>query len=330
MPRGAVLLTPACSTDIKGKDGSHFPALETSFNLPPPALAEERSRSSTKPAGAASASYRPLSPASPVLTSWTRPDTSQAKESFALPPPPTRSRKIIQMKPQPPEIDTPISKESSPKAAEKGVTTSNVVGAGRKKQPSATSVAGRKIARKTAHSLIERRRRSKMNEEFAASIEYLRYLEQCVTDLKKNAAGPTMPLASRPSAAECYHASLSPEISSDNEDQDMDDAEESPSPILTAIPQQQPFPSFNSPSIEPHQQFSYPSTSNSISPPLDPTGRNLSFSSYSSLTSPALLPQLYGSRELDQEATEALLLLNTDRRNASHGRGISVKDLLSS
>lgn len=36
----------------------------------------------------------------------------------------------------------------------------------KKKQPSATSVAGRKIARKTAHSLIERRRRSKMNEEF--------------------------------------------------------------------------------------------------------------------------------------------------------------------
>jgi hypothetical protein len=34
------------------------------------------------------------------------------------------------------------------------------------KQPSATSAAGRKVARKTAHSLIERRRRSKMNEEF--------------------------------------------------------------------------------------------------------------------------------------------------------------------
>ncbi len=29
-----------------------------------------------------------------------------------------------------------------------------------------TTAAGRKIARKTAHSLIERRRRSKMNEEF--------------------------------------------------------------------------------------------------------------------------------------------------------------------
>ena len=37
----------------------------------------------------------------------------------------------------------------------------------KKKQPS-TSMAGRKIARKTAHSLIERRRRSKMNEEFGA------------------------------------------------------------------------------------------------------------------------------------------------------------------
>lgn len=38
---------------------------------------------------------------------------------------------------------------------------------GRKKQNNNNSTAaGRKIARKTAHSLIERRRRSKMNEEF--------------------------------------------------------------------------------------------------------------------------------------------------------------------
>ena len=37
---------------------------------------------------------------------------------------------------------------------------------GKKKQASNTTAAGRKIARKTAHSLIERRRRSKMNEEF--------------------------------------------------------------------------------------------------------------------------------------------------------------------
>ncbi|EQK97536.1 Helix-loop-helix DNA-binding protein [Ophiocordyceps sinensis CO18] len=67
-----------------------------------------------------------------------------------------------------------------------------------------TDAAGRKLARKTAHSLIERRRRSKMNEEFAvlkamipactgemhklailqASIEYVRYLQDCVAKLK--------------------------------------------------------------------------------------------------------------------------------------------------
>lgn len=38
--------------------------------------------------------------------------------------------------------------------------------AGGKKKAAAGTSAGRKIARKTAHSLIERRRRSKMNEEF--------------------------------------------------------------------------------------------------------------------------------------------------------------------
>lgn len=45
-------------------------------------------------------------------------------------------------------------------------TGKNAAAPSKKKQPSSTSVAGRKIARKTAHSLIERRRRSKMNEEF--------------------------------------------------------------------------------------------------------------------------------------------------------------------
>ncbi|KAF2733209.1 hypothetical protein EJ04DRAFT_513417 [Polyplosphaeria fusca] len=44
------------------------------------------------------------------------------------------------------------------------------------------------------------------------------------------------------------------------------------------------------------------------------------------LTSPALGPQ--ADRE-DHEATEALLMLNTDRRSWSGARGMSVKDLLS-
>jgi hypothetical protein len=63
----------------------------------------------------------------------------------------------------------------------------------------------------------------------------------------------------------------------------------------------------------------------------------------SALTSPALIPQRgsIGERDLDQEATAALLMLNTDRRGIGSGvniassggvggRGMSVKDLLSS
>lgn len=69
------------------------------------------------------------------------------------------------MKPRPQEEPT------EPNAPDKSASASagkNPPGSGsKKKKPSATSAAGRKIARKTAHSLIERRRRSKMNEEFA-------------------------------------------------------------------------------------------------------------------------------------------------------------------
>lgn len=48
-----------------------------------------------------------------------------------------------------------------------GKGQNNIQTSGKRKgnNPNATA-AGRKIARKTAHSLIERRRRSKMNEEF--------------------------------------------------------------------------------------------------------------------------------------------------------------------
>ncbi|KIX94414.1 uncharacterized protein Z520_09800 [Fonsecaea multimorphosa CBS 102226] len=95
-------------------------------------------------------------------------------------------------------------------ATSSGGASSNATATNTKrKQPSATSAAGRKIARKTAHSIIERRRRSKMNEEFGvlkdmipacegvemhklailqAGIEYVRYLEGCVAQLKEENA----------------------------------------------------------------------------------------------------------------------------------------------
>ena len=85
-----------------------------------------------------------------------------SKDVFALPPPPTRSRKIIQMKPRGQEAEAMETHDANKNVSGKANTTP----APKKKQPSSTSVAGRKIARKTAHSLIERRRRSKMNEEF--------------------------------------------------------------------------------------------------------------------------------------------------------------------
>jgi hypothetical protein len=77
-----------------------------------------------------------------------------------------------------------------------------------------------------------------------------------------------------------------------------------------------------------HYSFSASSTT---SPALGPNAYEYARSVASigsALTSPALLPQ----RDMDHEATAALLMLNSDRRGthgSSSGRGMSVKDLLS-
>ncbi|KKP01215.1 hypothetical protein THAR02_06697 [Trichoderma harzianum] len=314
--------------------------------------------------------------------------TKEPKENtFALPPPPTRSRKIIQMKPrtQDTAAASASTKESSARAAGKAAAAKTAApgpdagaGAGgasakgesttKKKQPSATSAAGRKIARKTAHSLIERRRRSKMNEEFAllksmipactgemhklailqASIEYVRYLEDCVAKLK---AQQEQSQSSRPEAS---HSPLPPirefhpTFHEDPADVEMTDSEAAASPVFA--PQR--------PSVSPalhaqdsrHRQHSYSSVSTdqrhysysastTTSPAFGPqmfanngggTGYTHSSTSASgsTLTSPALLPQT----DLDHEATAALLMLNSDRRGATanNNRALSVRDLLSS
>lgn len=174
MPRPNLPPTPQPSTDITGKSSANAPPLENGFNLPPAALNGRGSiASSSGPSEAASdSSYRPPSPASPVAT--TKPSQSRkrsstasqqgsviTKDDYSLPPPPTRSRKIIQMKPKDAQ-ETPkaqTEKQDAKAPVEKAA-------GGKKKQSTNTTAAGRKIARKTAHSLIERRRRSKMNEEF--------------------------------------------------------------------------------------------------------------------------------------------------------------------
>lgn len=165
--------TPAPSTDITGKNGANAPHLEAGFTLPPAALASRGSvASSSGPSEAASdSSYRPLSPASPVATqksshsrkrsSTTAQQSIITKDDYSLPPPPTRSRKIIQMKPK--DTQDPPKPQTEANGAKAAAGTA---GGAKRKQAGNTTAAGRKIARKTAHSLIERRRRSKMNEEF--------------------------------------------------------------------------------------------------------------------------------------------------------------------
>lgn len=147
MPRTTCLPTPASSMDIVGKDGEsqYLPKDRNTFVLPPPAIAPA-------PSGDAAS------------------ETAPKASEYSLPPPPTRTRKIIQMTPKMQPTDGPADSSlgSVPaKARSAGASASSAKGkTAAKKQPSSTSQAGKRIARKTAHSVIERRRRSKMNEEF--------------------------------------------------------------------------------------------------------------------------------------------------------------------
>ncbi|KAE8452356.1 hypothetical protein EG329_001056 [Mollisiaceae sp. DMI_Dod_QoI] len=377
MPRPEPPPTPASSTEIKGKDGSQFTSLQMSFELPPPAVAgtesQPSSASSTKSSSASS--YHPTSPRSPAIPASEvvkirrRSSAAQAptKDAFALPPPPTRSRKIIQMKPrgQAEEVVETFNDVAKTPAGKTAAPTP------KKKQPSSTSVAGRKIARKTAHSLIERRRRSKMNEEFGvlkdmipactgemhklailqASIDYVRYLEDCVAKLKaennrSNATPTTEQQFSLPPPANRGTYGTTPrQYHSYDEQEDVEmGGSEQASPTYST-----PVPHSNRPSESPallpqdsrNRQDSYSSVStdqrhysfsasSTTSPALGPAAYEYARSAASvgsALTSPALLPQ----RDMDQEATAALLMLNSDRRGTQgsiSGRGMSVKDLL--
>ncbi|ATY63544.1 HLH transcription factor, putative [Cordyceps militaris CM01] len=286
----------------------------------------------------------------------------------------------------------PAAGKAAKSAANAGASGSGAAAAGGggggakagKKQPSATSAAGRKIARKTAHSLIERRRRSKMNEEFAvlknmipactgdmhklailqASIEYIRYLEDCVSQLKAqhgsehrgdvSASGNPLPSIRE------FH----PTFHGEPADVDMSDSE-AVSPTFTArrasedqhnhnhhhypapaAPTHQPsvspalhpqdarprHHSYSSSSAVPdyrhHGSFTLSATPSPAFGPQrhGPYARSSTSTSASTVTSPALNPQT----ELDQEATAALLMLNNDRRGTTaNARGLSVRDLLS-
>ncbi|KAF2793328.1 hypothetical protein K505DRAFT_375403 [Melanomma pulvis-pyrius CBS 109.77] len=304
MPRPSFPPTPAPSTDITGKCSANAAHLDSSFALPPAAIASNRGSTSSSTASHASdSSYRPLSPTSPATTIKTSPatrkraSTSQGlitKDDYSLPPPPTRSRKIIQMKPK--ESQEPVKPQ--PPAATNAKTGPASSTGGKRKQAGNPTAAGRKIARKTAHSLIERRRRSKMNEEFGvlkdmipacagqemhklailqASIEYLRYLESCVAGLKAShrsrRASPT-PTSAKNDLPPPPVRRDEPE---DDEDEDQDEDEEMSDAVSpTHVARAEPKPTYH---------FT------NVSPAIYPSDRSV----YSTNTSPNLLPRDYAA-----------------------------------
>ncbi|UKZ73288.1 hypothetical protein TrVFT333_000931 [Trichoderma virens FT-333] len=351
MPRPALPPTPGSSSDIRGKDGmQQLSSLQLAFELPPPAI-HDADASRISPVDS---KLSPSPQAAAETVKSRRRSSAATKEpkenTFALPPPPTRSRKIIQMKPRTQDTAAAsASTKESARAAGKaaaaktaapgpdagaGAGGASAKGESKKKQPSATSAAGRKIARKTAHSLIERRRRSKMNEEFAllksmipactgemhklailqASIEYVRYLEDCVAKLKAQQEQSQ----SRPEAS---HSPLPPirefhpTFREDPADVEMTDSE-------AASPSSRPSGRPYSASTTTSPAFGPQLFANNV-----PYTHSSTSASGSTLTSPALLPQT----DLDHEATAALLMLNSDRRGTANNRGaLSVRDLLSS
>jgi hypothetical protein len=234
----------------------------------------------------------------------------------------------------------------------------------KRKTPSSTSVAGRKIARKTAHSLIERRRRSKMNEEFGtlkdmipacdgqemhkltilqASIDYVRYLENCVRELKEaNKASEHAARDGRPSKAERKSIDTSTVPAKRQADLDARDSMSQASPTMmgltgTGMDRHYSFASSStgttatpipSPAFGPYLQKS-PSIqeggrSTQITPYMAAAGVSTGNSISSASSSPNILPQpaLDGTPidiDQDHEATAALLMLTNDRRGMQPG-----------
>lgn len=190
------------------------------------------------------------------------------------------------------------------------------------------------------------------------------YLEKCLADLK-SAHSHCQPTAYQhrqqaPFRATSYSDAPAAGSAIEEESDEDEEMEEAPSPhsvrprgsIAASTTSYSHQPSV-SPAILPSARtsplittnhrpsYSYYSANSSAlpSPAFEPQTQagGPSYSTFS-LTSPALGPQdggpgsVKGMEQGDQEATAALLMLNTDRRSwsgPSGGRGMSVKDLLS-
>ncbi|KAJ9367816.1 transcriptional regulator family: Helix-loop-helix [Paecilomyces variotii] len=391
MPPPRLPPTPSMSGELIIKDQPFPEGSESFFSLPPAALPSSAAAGTgDRESKMDATAYRPTSPTSPHAASTARnanpprrTSTKRPLEGFDLPPPPTRTRKIIQMKPK---AQAPAKTETEAKAKDAGKTqstgSSQTNNASKKKQPSATSAAGRKIARKTAHSLIERRRRSKMNEEFAtlkdmipackgqemhklailqASIDYVNYLEQCISDMKtadnrnmgrstRPPPGPPSPTSpdfftgSHQSGESVPSASASPELMPDRSQISTMSLSLSPRSHhnQAQLPVELRGGMLPSPALGPSR-----SRENSIR---SPEHSWILSNAPSVSASPAIQPQRssvsYRDSDVDHEASAALLMLNMDRRGTldstkevppsslapssdnNRKMGMSVRDLL--
>ncbi|KAK9467282.1 hypothetical protein V1512DRAFT_260850 [Lipomyces arxii] len=179
----SALITPPPSGDIQPKDLQCSPVISTLL-LPPSATIADVKNEIT--------------------------ESCRGSKKLKLPPPPMRSRRIIQMQPVLPK---PTSTKAVPNYDDNFAALSGSSNTTTKSRRGNTSTAAtRKTARKVAHSAIERRRRSKMNDEFEslktivpacraasenhgeanlhklgilqATVEYLKYLEECINQLQ--------------------------------------------------------------------------------------------------------------------------------------------------
>ncbi|KAJ5161544.1 hypothetical protein N7492_006936 [Penicillium capsulatum] len=300
------------------------------FALPAAALspAVDSSRRSSR----SDPTYVPVSPESPRArgAGGRSGATKRSLEEFELPPPPTRTRKIIQMKPKSPASKASTKPKEKEQAGPQTSPESPPATSGKRKQPSATSAAGRKIARKTAHSLIERRRRSKMNEEFgtlkdmipacrgqemhklailSASIDYVNYLEQCISDLKTAGSHSTRP----PSPP-------SPEFHAEDGMDSRPQSHHRPSSSAYSYSESVSVPASPEPMASSTQMSD---TSPSFSPRTRGPSLHTVPDTVSILPSPALGPTFPSAgnaqdlQGIDHEASAALLMLTQDRRGTA-------------
>ncbi|KAG6046867.1 hypothetical protein E4U17_007708 [Claviceps sp. LM77 group G4] len=409
MPRPSLPLTSGLSTNM----GSLHNAQSTAYHLAPqlsaptmhPTAEHSSFNASSHISLLSSSSPRSSGPSQAAETVKTRrrvsvprgnsKDNTNANANcpFSLPPPPTRSRKIIQMKPRT-QVDSTGSSPAKPSSRAGSKTTSSSgtaktavnkdtsdsgsgstgQGVKRKQPPNATSAAGRKTARKTAHSLIERRRRGKMNEEFDVlrslvpactlhmhklsvlncTIEYVQYLQDCVSKLSSQAA---VERTSLPSIDE-FSTSFFTQQRNRLGEVDISDSEDSASlrflaqsdyahRLSTSTSTSTTASSFSSvsPSIHiedarrgPHggqHHYTFDSSNHSErllpSPALGPQGHGM----YAQGGLPGSGPTSFAicaQSDVDSEATAALLMLNADRRGpnpSANARRVSVRDLLS-